>query len=192
MDKLDRLQVVDSETSPDNVGCLCITCNTVKARSEFYADKYSRNGLRSLCKSCQKKANSTPEALQQKQDRKKAQRKLDPRRDILYAAKGRAKKLGIPFCLTVEDIYIPKACPILGIPLEVGSGTFLDGSPSIDRIVPHLGYVKSNVTVISRRANSIKTDATLDELEAVTNYVRHHANIRNNNNVSVYVQLNNK
>ena len=36
-------------------------------------------------------------------------------------------------------------------------------SPSLDRIVPELGYVKGNIRVISNRANHLKSDATLEE-----------------------------
>lgn len=54
-------------------------------------------------------------------------------------------------------------------------GLLLDGSrrdrkPSLDRVVPSLGYVKGNVRVISFRANRIKSDATADELRAVLSY----------------------
>lgn len=42
-----------------------------------------------------------------------------------------------------------------------------DGSPTIDRIINDLGYVKGNVIVISWRANRIKSDATLAELKAI-------------------------
>lgn len=40
-------------------------------------------------------------------------------------------------------------------------------APSLDRINNDLGYVPGNVMVISRRANIIKKDATLDELVAI-------------------------
>ena len=91
-------------------------------------------------------------------------------------AKRRAKTKGVPFDLSVEDIIIPELCPILGIPLMVGVGACggnggpTDSSPSLDRIIPELGYVKGNVQVISNRANRFKSDASIEELEAV---VRH-------------------
>lgn len=46
-----------------------------------------------------------------------------------------------------------------------------NNSPSLDRMIPALGYVASNVRVISYRANAIKRDATLDELRALVAYV---------------------
>jgi hypothetical protein len=83
------------------------------------------------------------------------------------SAKGRAKKLGLPFSISPEDIIIPEICPVLGIPLVIASDSGNDNSPSLDRIIPELGYVPGNVAVISRRANRIKNDANLNELKKV-------------------------
>lgn len=88
---------------------------------------------------------------------------------MLRGAKARAKELSLPFNLVPEDIKIPEFCPVLGIQLKPGSN---DTRPELDRIVPSLGYVKGNVCVISGRANRIKWNASLKELEAVTEYVR--------------------
>jgi hypothetical protein len=38
-------------------------------------------------------------------------------------------------------------------------------SPTVDRIIPELGYVVSNVAVICWKCNAIKKDATLLELK---------------------------
>ena len=46
----------------------------------------------------------------------------------------------------------------------------MDNSPTIDRIVPELGYVKGNVVVVSAKANRIKNDATITEILSVYNY----------------------
>lgn len=40
-------------------------------------------------------------------------------------------------------------------------------SPSLDKIIPSLGYVPGNVRIISARANLLKNDATVDELRAI-------------------------
>ena len=85
------------------------------------------------------------------------------------AAKERAILCQVPFDLEVTDIVIPTHCPVLGVELKSGNP---DTRPELDRIVPERGYVKGNVCVISGRANRIKWNATLDELEAVAAYVR--------------------
>lgn len=82
-------------------------------------------------------------------------------------AKKRAIRRGIPFAINLTDIRIPNKCPILGVTLQVGTGVFHNDSPSLDCKIPELGYVPSNIWVISWRANKIKSDATVEELEAI-------------------------
>jgi len=79
-------------------------------------------------------------------------------------AQKRAEEKGLPFNIEVSDIVIPKVCPLLEIPLKDCKGAAGDSSPSLDRLIPHLGYVKGNILVISFRANQIKNCASLDEL----------------------------
>ena len=103
-----------------------------------------------------------------------ASRAKDPARALYNQAKARARKCGIPFVLDRADIVVPKTCPILGIPFGPntgrGVGPWAD-SPSLDRIIPAHGYVKGNIQVISRRANTMKSDASPAELLAFANWV---------------------
>lgn len=85
--------------------------------------------------------------------------------------KVRAKKKGLPFDLTLEDLFFPDLCPVLGIPMVERSGKFNDNSPSIDRLIPEKGYVKGNVRIISYRANRIKCHATIDDLRLILAYM---------------------
>ena len=66
---------------------------------------------------------------------------------------------------------IPTHCPILGVPIEV-LGEDRNRAASIDRLNPNLGYVPGNVAVISLRANRIKSDATIEELEKLVAWIR--------------------
>ena len=87
---------------------------------------------------------------------------------ILTRAKSRAKQKNIPFNLTLEDIKVPKTCPLLGIPIEIQPKKgYHPNSPSLDKIIPEKGYIKGNVWVISNRANTLKNDATLQELKTL-------------------------
>jgi hypothetical protein len=86
---------------------------------------------------------------------------------IYHSAKARAKRLGIPFSLVVDDIKVPDTCPILGIPIKPNPKYMKDNSPTLDRIYPDNGYVRGNVVVVSLRANRIKSDRTPDELIAM-------------------------
>ena len=87
---------------------------------------------------------------------------------MFYDARKRAAALDLPFLIEPEHIVIPERCPVLGFLLTTKGQR--DTRPSLDRIIPSLGYVPSNVRVISFRANRIKSDATPDELRAVLAY----------------------
>lgn len=93
-------------------------------------------------------------------------------RDICRKARHRAKTLGLPFNITPDDIVIPTHCPVFGIPLSVQNDRHKDNSPALDRTIPELGYVKGNIEVISQRANVLKRDASVEELEKLVCYLR--------------------
>lgn len=83
---------------------------------------------------------------------------------MLSDAKVRARKKGLQFNIELADIVVPSHCPYLDIALITDNDCKRDSSPTLDRIVPALGYVKGNVEVISERANRIKNDGTPEEL----------------------------
>jgi len=91
-------------------------------------------------------------------------RRRNFKRILLYNAEKRAKQLNLEFNLTPEDIFIPEICPILECPLKFGTKNNYDYSPSLDRIDNTRGYIKGNVRVISKKANTMKSNATLEEL----------------------------
>jgi hypothetical protein len=82
---------------------------------------------------------------------------------ILKEARFRAKKRSRPFNLEISDIVIPEICPIFGMPLKVSEGVVSEGSPSIDCFYPEKGYTKGNIWIISKKANSIKSNLSLDD-----------------------------
>ena len=102
--------------------------------------------------------------------------KTDDRRyryHMLKRAEKRAKEKNLAFNITVDDLLIPELCPILGIKLEVGSGKGpSDASPSLDRIDPEKGYTKGNVMIISMKANKIKSDVLVEDIEKVLDYLK--------------------
>jgi len=95
-------------------------------------------------------------------------RKENPEKRLLQAAKSRAKLLGLEFNLTIDDIKIPILCPILKQPLLPKTRY----SPSLDRINSNKGYIKGNVWVISKKANVMKNDASLEELRSFAEWVK--------------------
>jgi hypothetical protein len=92
---------------------------------------------------------------------------------MLINARRRAKRDGLAFDLTLEDIHIPQHCPVLGIRLARGkNGRQCRTSPSLDRVIPRRGYTRGNVLVVSWRANELKKNATPEELERVAAFYR--------------------
>lgn len=91
---------------------------------------------------------------------------------MIRNAKSRAKEKSLPFDLSVGDLEIPNICPVLGVPLCVNEKHVGANSPSLDRLIPELGYVKNNVTVISHKANTIKNNASIEELEKILAWMK--------------------
>lgn len=96
---------------------------------------------------------------------------------LLQLARARARKKKLPFSISVDDLRASSACPILGIPMD---GRSRDYVPTVDEIVQGLGYVPNNVAVISGRANRIKSDASLLEIQAIEAYMRIRGKIARN------------
>ena len=91
-------------------------------------------------------------------------------RNLFKSIKVRSARKGLPFNLEESDIVIPEVCPVLGIPLKWGDG-LQESTPSVDRLIPELGYVKGNCKVISMKANRLKSNATVDQFKALIAYV---------------------
>lgn len=133
----------------------CSRCKQEKPLDEFYRSSEFPDGRQYNCKACGRRhANKWA--------------KSNLAKVLLTGAKARSKKLGLPFDLELDDIVIPDKCPVFGTPFDRATRN----GPSLDRIVPDRGYVRGNVVVISRRANTIKNDATADELMAVANWLK--------------------
>ena len=90
---------------------------------------------------------------------------------MLRAAKHRAKRDGIPFKLELSDIVIPEFCPVFTATRLENKGYLSDNSPTLDRLIPELGYVRGNVRVISHKANSMKRNATAQEIRQVADWL---------------------
>jgi hypothetical protein len=97
----------------------------------------------------------------------KQYRMNNPALALYNSAKHRAGLKGIEFTITVDDILIPSECPILKVPFEYGT----EYAMSLDRRDNFKGYVPGNVWVISKKANSMKSNATPDELRKFAQWV---------------------
>ena len=141
----------------------CPGCEKWLPLVNFSRAKRTVSKLRSRCKECESVLNSRMNTRRRRQD---------IRWGLLKNAKQRAKAFNVPFNLTESDVYAPMVCPVLGIPIKYGRNFTDSNSPSLDRAIPELGYVRGNVFIISMRANAIKNDATVSDLEKVLKYTR--------------------
>lgn len=86
-------------------------------------------------------------------------------KQIYYRVKQSTKKRKLDFNLEPQDIIVPTHCPLLGVELlfdKVDSSS--DNYYTVDRIDSSKGYIKGNVQVISRLANTMKNKSTEKEL----------------------------
>ena len=173
---------------------VCPKCGIEKPLSE-YSKGNGKFGRRSICKECEHQIQNSPEYRERRRLRRAERRRTEPgyaehekrrnvltilnnessyKRFMLRHAKKRAKARNLEFNITIDDFNIPKLCPLLGIELylNVGNGRAFDNSPSLDRIDSSKGYIPGNVWVISTKANRIKSDATLEELEKITHNLK--------------------
>lgn len=165
----------------------CSRCKIEKSVQDFHKSNISKDRLQAFCKKCnsesttverrqaynerRKERRQNPEYRQREYDKGK-QHRIDYREKyLLRSAKCRCDKYNIPFNITIKDIVIPDYCPILKIKLTKDSMSKQDwNAPSIDKIVPELGYTKGNIMIISLKANVMKNNATKDELLAFSEF----------------------
>lgn len=139
------------------IRCISEHCN------EFVEPRIRKNGSASKAKRyCSDKCYRLNDAL------------LHPKKYMWRSCEQRAKKKGWAFSLKLEDMPdLPTHCPVLPwVPLERPTGTGnknLQNAMSIDRIKPDLGYIPENIRIVSLRANHLKSDATIEELEYILN-----------------------
>lgn len=140
----------------------CSACNTSLPFTSFTKDSSKKDGLTNRCRKCakeywQKYKENNLEKLSTRSQQNRNSRALSN-------IKRRAKKKGIAFDLEIKDIEGVDVCPVFGFELERAVGSASKRSPSVDRINPTKGYTKDNIQIISNKANTMKQDATPEEL----------------------------
>jgi len=145
---------------------ICVMCSKEKTFNMFSLyDKFNKlSPRRDVCKNCSR-------AKEAREIRERTW-EFDAKKIMLNNSKMRAKNANMEFSITTDDINIPKVCPVLGIPLYRCKKENWDNSPSIDRIDNNKGYIKGNVIVVSRRANILKKDATIEELQKLASFYK--------------------
>ena len=146
----------------------CTKCGIVKPIEDFHRVRKNKERRRSRCNVCR----NTHKRNHYREDRIQ-----NLPRYMLYGCRERAKRRGLKCTITIEDIesVMVDVCPVLDIPLTVNElGSSRDNSYSLDRIDNNKGYVPGNIQIISVKAKTMKSNATLEELEALVAYMRRH------------------
>lgn len=163
---------------------VCRHCHAKLPISSFYTNGPGRAGRRHTCKQCthtirRQLEQSEPERVAHRKSSVEAcrnKRKSDYRawcQSAISRLRYRSEKDGVLFSLTPQDLLdiFPKdhVCPVLGVPFVLTEKS--PYNPSVDRLEPSGGYVRGNVAIISRRANTIKHNAGGIELLKIANWV---------------------
>ena len=167
----------------------CGKCATYMPVGAFHRNNSRKDGRCSWCKECSKhyskqyrqthreelvgKAAARWQKDREKNCRKARQRRIeDPAFGMYHQAKKRAKERNLAFEITIDDVVVPQRCPALGLELKAGKCHACDSSPSLDEIVRGKGYVKGNIVVVSYKANTMKNNATIEELVRVAEFYK--------------------
>lgn len=137
----------------------------------YYQEYYAKNKAKLLAQRKQWRIDNAERVKEQAKvyrdsikEHSKAWR--DDNKDRLYflSLKARAISKGLEFNLDISDVLGIITCPVLGVELKRSKGKPAWNSPSLDRKDNTKGYVKGNVEVMSYLANSMKRDATPEQL----------------------------
>tara|TARA_B100001123_G_scaffold422595_1_gene531716 strand:- start:525 stop:1250 length:726 start_codon:yes stop_codon:yes gene_type:complete len=132
----------------------CIKCKKLELHKTI--------SYRSVCMKCAKK-NPKTNTLEN---------------NLFIAAKNRARKKNIEFSIHIDDIIIPKICPVFKIKLHLVKDDKSQSHksrlmvPSLDRISSDKGYIKGNIVVLSYKANIIKGQGSAEQHRKIAEWIR--------------------
>lgn len=154
---------------------ICYKCRESKLLDCFYDNKTMADGKDSYCRKCRYsyhrerkdvvnsqrriKMTTNPEHRAKELLKKKESYTKNIETALLTRARRRARVFGFEFNIDITDIKVPDICPILEVPIKVGTKNNYLFSPSLDRVDNTKGYIKGNIKVISMLANSMKNTA---------------------------------
>lgn len=131
----------------------CNLCREIKPFDEFHKHSSALFGYAVECKVCRMPAS------------KKNYANTTFQQTMFSSSKARAKKKGLAHTITIDDIIIPKYCPVLKHDIVLERNHLY--RPSLDRIDSKRGYTKDNIIVMSWRANWIKNNMDFSEMLAL-------------------------
>jgi len=150
----------------------CKVCN-----SEFETNQSANTICSDNCREIQKQKARNKWRTKSKEQKRlwagytKKWRDRNPYKAKVTLLKAKALRSNLPFDLDEQWFQNNNQifCPVLGIRLNQGDRNSVS---SVDRIIPELGYVKENCRIISMKANMLKNNATVEELEKIIQYMK--------------------
>lgn len=152
----------------------CCSCKKFKDSNAYENRSDNKSKLRSQCKECRNleskyyhrtvRLRMTKEQALKDIDKGliyKADPLISLKKYILRLTKSSARNRNKEHSLTIDDIILPKKCPILNKEFILGDFKY---TYSVDRIDNNKGYIQGNIRIISNLANSMKRNATNEEL----------------------------
>ena len=157
---------------------VCSRCKVEQPIENFTKDKYQKGGRKCQCKACIhevfQRFKGSPEynkvrekAVALRKKLKETDPKLQWAKDAIANAKKRAKQANVECTITREWLLenLVEVCPLLEIKLEYSATKYGNNCASIDRIDSTRGYTVENSKIISAKANRIKNNATIEEIQ---------------------------
>ena len=132
-----------------------------------------------MCSSCSKELTLSSFNMHSNQCKKcmstasRQKRMRNPAMTTWERARARAKKSGIEFSITPEDVEAvwTNTCPIYQIPLRTNEGKPGPDSHSLDRINNSKGYLPGNIAIVSMRFNTEKRNLSPELLRRMLAYM---------------------
>lgn len=147
---------------------ICRGCEEDHPES-FYPKRNDRSGrLRPYCNTCTNSINK------KRYDRYKRE---SPFKLKASRAKLRAAKYNLDFNLDeeyLESIWTG-ICPVFGEPIIIYDSNRSDlWAAELDRFIPSKGYVKGNVTFLSRKANRMKNNMEIEDIMKLIEWMKNY------------------
>ena len=140
----------------------CTKCDSISpSTSEYFETRWLERGLAGRSCWC-KKCTQAKDRARYKTPNRWAQTSIRNKKDLGHI-------------VDIDPEYIEKIwpkdsiCPLREVPMVVAEGILggQDDSPSLHRKNPNKGYIKGNIAIVSRLANSIMCHANKTEIKKV-------------------------
>lgn len=148
--------------------------NCKVCEKEFQPSSSAEKICSDICRETQKQLSKDKWRVKEKKkwsSYTRSWRERNPYKAKVSHFRAKSKQAGLPFDLDEQwfETNTPEFCPVLGIKLDQGDRRSIS---SVDKLIPSEGYTKKNCRIISLKANMLKNDASVEELEKIIAYIK--------------------